>query len=549
MKKSIAMLLALTLTAATAGCSNSASSTPASTSGPSSSAGASSSSASSVAAEKVKFSATFLQNEWHGDPNEMEVFKKLENVSNVEVDWQIYSAGTWKDKKNLLISSGDLPDVMYMSTVDSDDVVKYGPQGMFIDLADLIPKYAPRLNTLFTEMPNYKAVCINPDDGKVYSIARAAERDVQYTQSLHYINKKWLDQLGLQIPKTTDEYYQVLKAFKEKDPNGNGKPDEIPFEFFGNHEKSKQDFQYGALLGSFGYPDLSYSTLSHLLKDTKTGKLVYNAMEPGYRDGIAFYSKMVAEGLWDKEGFTYADTAPMTAKGNNDPQLLGSFTAFDSSFIVPTAQLADYVILEPLAGPNGDRQWLYYGASNGNINGTQFVMTQAAQGKEEGIMRWLDAHFDPETSIELFLGPVGTTLRKTDSGMLDYIETPANMSYSEFRYGNAPVHVPCAIKTEDWGKTIQVMAEDKNKLALSYAHYRPYSQYSSVFVRPNAAESAYLLSGGKDITDYVNKMQVKWLTEGGIEKEWDGYLKELEKLGIAKYMETAQTMVDRTDGK
>ena len=78
-------------------------------------------------------------------------------------------------------------------------------------------EYCPNLKKVFEEMPEYKNICINPDDGKIYSIGRAVEREVMYTSGLLYINKKWLDQLGLPVPETVDEYYEALKAFKEND--------------------------------------------------------------------------------------------------------------------------------------------------------------------------------------------------------------------------------------------------------------------------------------------------------------------------------------------
>ncbi len=484
---------------------------------------------------KTKFTVTFLKNDWHGNPNNMDVFKKMNEKANVEIEWQIYDNATWPDKKNLVIASGDLPNVFYMNALNATDVAKYASQGMLVDLTDLIPKYAPRLNDVFKEMPNYKSICVDPDTGKIFSIGRAAERPVQYTQALQYINKKWLDKLGLDVPKTTDDLYKVLKAFKEKDPNGNGKADEIPYSF-----STKDDFSYTDLFGSFGYTD----TVNHFIKDEK-GKIVYVANKPEYRDAIKFFSKFVQEGLWDKEGFTTADTKMLTAKGNNPDNILGAFAAFDSSFVLPKEKLDDYVILPPLAGPNGKIVARYHGASNGNINGTQFVVSQSAKGKEAAIMGWLNEHFDPTTSVELFLGAVDVCLTKTSSGMLDYIPTPQGKSYSEFRYANSPVHVPCLIRSSDWGKVVAVMDEDKNKMQIAKQYYEQYQTQSSLFLRPNASESKFILSTGKDIDDYVTKVKVKWLTEGGIDAEWDNYVKELDKLGLAKYQETIENIVTR----
>ena len=53
---------------------------------------------------KEKIKVTFIKNEWHGDPNDMEIYKILEEKTGVEVEWQVYSAATWEDKKNLILS-------------------------------------------------------------------------------------------------------------------------------------------------------------------------------------------------------------------------------------------------------------------------------------------------------------------------------------------------------------------------------------------------------------------------------------------------------------
>ena len=132
---------------------------------------------SASADEPVSFSVTFLKNDWHGDPNNMEIMQKLEEEANVDIDWQIYSNATWSEKKNLIINSGDLPDVFYMNAVNATDVAKYGPQGMFLDMTDLIDQYCPNLKAVMESNPTFKALCTNPADGKIYSISRAAERE------------------------------------------------------------------------------------------------------------------------------------------------------------------------------------------------------------------------------------------------------------------------------------------------------------------------------------------------------------------------------------
>lgn len=530
MKKKLSLVLAAAIVALTTSCGQPAAA-------PADSSAATGSSSNSQAGPKVKFSATFIQNDWHGDPNNMETLNKIAERANVEVDWKIYPQATWNDKKNLLISSGDVPDVMYMnSALKANDIAKYAADGMLMDLTDLIPKYAPRLAKVLEEMPNFKAICTNPEDGRIYSIGRAFERESGYGAK-HFINKAWLDKLGLPIPTTVDELYTALKAFKEKDPNGNGIPDEIPFTFYGNLEKPNASYSYGEMFGPFGLPDLA----THFVKSAK-GEIIYTAMQPEYRDAIAYWHKFVKEGLWDKEGFTTPDLTTLTAKGNNNPPIIGMVSTWSDRMVLSADYLDDYVMLPPLKGPDGKQTWLFWGSSNNNVTGPFFSITQNAKGKEEAILRWLDEHFDQETSIELFLGPIGTNLIKDDKGYLTYAPTPEGITYSEFRYGNTPVHVPCAMPMEAWGTLIDLMAEDVNNLPKVKETYQEYATVSTFLTLPTSAQSDWLLSRGKDIDQYVNKMQMKWLVEGGIENDWDSYLSELEKLGIQEYIQLQKDM-------
>lgn len=497
-----------------------------------------------MAEEKTKIRVLFIQNNLHGDPNDMEIYKQMEEKANVEIEWIIYPTATWNDKKQLLLAGGDLPDVFYMNALSLTDVNKYSKQGMLVDLTDLIAQYCPNLTAAFDRMPSFKAACTNQENGRIYNVARAAEREAQYMGGQLYINTAWLEKLNLKMPETLDEYYQVLKAFKEKDPNGNGIQDEIPFTFYYNSNVPDEGYTYQALFGSFGYVDSTTGVAPHCILNEQ-GEIVYAPAQEEYKNAISYFHNMIAEGLWDVEGFTSLDSSAMNAKGYNDPEILGSFISYDETFIVPETRYDDYALVAPLAGPDGQRVWLRNGQSNGNINGTQFQMTAAAKGKEEAIMRWLDCHFDPDFSIQLFLGAEGTTLAKNANGMYEYLPTPDGMSYSEFRYHNAPVHVPCVIAASDWGKTVQVMDEDKQRVDAIKEVYGPYMTQSNLFLLPNTEESDYFLKEGTDLVQFVNNTQVRWLTQGGVETEWDSYLAQLETLGLQKYMTTVNAIYQR----
>ena len=498
----------------------------------------------SSAGGPVEFSATFLKNDWHGDPGQMDVLTRLEQRTNVKVNWQVYPNATWPERKNLILNSGDLPDVFYMNAVNNNDLERYGPQGLFVDLTQLVQQHAPQLQKAFERIPVFKALCISPTDGKMYTIARASERPANPLQGQMYFYKPWLDKLGLRIPTTHLEFYDVLKAFKTQDPNGNGRADELPFVF----SNGETVYSITQLFAMFGYGYGGFVARGNDAATSPVFSVVDNRaiFVPGtdrYKEAIIYIHRLFAEGLLSEEDFATQDTRLLNSKCHADPVIVGSFIAFDSDIVCPADRVKDYIRLEiPMRGPYGDQIWML-GQNPNNMGGTQFVMTNKARN-QEAIIRWMDAHFDPRTSIELFLGPVGTTLVER-GGMLDYAPTPAGMSYSEFRYANCPVHVPLIIAGDDWGKTIQVMEEDAVRLSWMNGVLRPYLTQKFPYSYATATESRFELSQGKDIRDYIKPIEARWLIQGGIEQEWDAFQARLRAMGVDEYTRITQAQVDR----
>ncbi|MFS6554331.1 hypothetical protein VPJ68_02290, partial [Parabacteroides distasonis] len=100
--------------------------------------------------------------------------------------------------------------------------------GILIPLNDLIAEHAPNIQALFKKYPALEAMCTS-SDGNIYALAGWWGDINDYVPDYLYIRQDWLDNLGLEMPHTIDELYDVLTAFKEQDANGNGDPsDEIP---------------------------------------------------------------------------------------------------------------------------------------------------------------------------------------------------------------------------------------------------------------------------------------------------------------------------------
>src|SRR5215213_7626529 len=154
----------------------------------------------------------------------------LEKMFNVKFNWTTttYDNTDASEKRNLALASGDYPDVfMLVPWVDQFsqvDLLKYGSQGVILPLNDLIDQYAPNVKAALEKFPDFKAFATAPD-GTIWGIP-------QFIQCYHcsyankmWVNSKWLKALNIPTPVTTEDFKNMLIAFKEKDANGNGQPD------------------------------------------------------------------------------------------------------------------------------------------------------------------------------------------------------------------------------------------------------------------------------------------------------------------------------------
>ena len=126
---------------------------------------------------------------------------------------------------NVRLSAGtDLADIVRLPNTDGDS--KFQDSGLFIPLNDLIEKYCVNTKKLFEARPDIKAQLTNKD-GEIYFLSSLDMPSNLFM--MMFINKDWLKEVNMEEPTTVEEFYEVMKAFKGHDFNGNGEADEIPF--------------------------------------------------------------------------------------------------------------------------------------------------------------------------------------------------------------------------------------------------------------------------------------------------------------------------------
>ena len=214
------------------------------------------------------------------------VQKEIENRTGNHIEWDTYSSDVETVLQTRLASMEGLPDMVEIPPFDSNvGVDTYSSNGVLIPLNDLLEEYAPNIKALFEKYPALEAMCTS-SDGNIYALAGWWGDINDYVPDYLYIRQDWLDNLGLEMPETVDELYDVLVAFKEQDANGNGNPkDEIPM---ATKNGIKQLYY---LMTGFGYDTNS------LWYTDDSGNVHYAAVEQPYKEMLAFLNKCYSEGL------------------------------------------------------------------------------------------------------------------------------------------------------------------------------------------------------------------------------------------------------------
>ncbi|MEV2271777.1 extracellular solute-binding protein [Nonomuraea africana] len=228
-----------------------------------------------------------------------EIQQAVEKLTGKKLQITWVPNADYSDKTNVTLASDKIPDVMVLQDNKGPSFVKAAEAGAFWDLTDKLGKY-PNLKPR-----NEQARLNSSTNGKNYGIYRVRP----LLRSAVLLRKDWLDKLGLDLPKTTDDLYNVAKAFTEKDPDGNGKKDTYgliipkwPTPIFNSSNP------FNAIDVWFGAPN------GYAMRD---GKLVPEFDTPEFMEANRYLKKMIDEGLVNRD-FATLDTAKW-----NDPFVQG----------------------------------------------------------------------------------------------------------------------------------------------------------------------------------------------------------------------------------
>lgn len=479
--------------------------------------------------EKDSFSFTLFVDDSQEDDDYV-ILDLLEKQTGIKVELMKYPYAVAQEKLALQLNSGDYADCIGGWTLSANSILTYGmEEGVFIPLEEYFEKYCPKI----TEILNLEGVreTMTTPDGHIYSIPYALSApEVSFNP---YINTTWLKNVGMEMPTTTEELREVLRAFKTKDANGNGNPnDEIPF------TTGPDNKHLGELAGWFG---MSVNDEGFTMVD---GKLAFGANTEEYKNGIKFLASLYAEGLIDNEMFTQ-DSAQWKAKGGQN--LYGVSIMYGSGDIMPydAGTKPEWEPLPVLKGSDSVKPVFLRETYGTTVLKNQVVITDNAKNPEI-ICRWWDNLFELENSIQTHNGPLGITLIKGDDGSYTRIDTSKTFSEADqklYDWGNLfpqslPRYVPNGFKIKEEVETYQ-------EKPVVDALYAPFLTEAIPQYWAKAEDATKLADLSTAIKDYITQKKAEWISgQTDIDKDWDAYLAQLEKLKLQELIEIRTSVLN-----
>lgn len=479
--------------------------------------------------------------------------KYLEEKTNINLEFYEFPSSGGGEKLNVMLASNtELPDIICGFHLPNSTFMQYADQEVFLDLTDYMDKYGYWINDMKEQssVNNFEA-CLTAPNGKKYFVPNAIEQIGNWYGGKAFINKKWLDKLGLKMPETTDEFEKVMEAFVTQDPNGNGKNDEIGFTGSKNGWNEKP---VNFLMNSFVYDDYQKGLV---LDDN--GKISLNYMSDEYKEGLDYIRRLAETKALDAQCYTQ-DNNTLRSLCASEDTIVGAFASGspDSLFVDDMTKLQDYVALPPLKGPKG----VGYALRTAPTMRTEGIITKYCK-YPAAAYRLLDFMLSEEASIFARYGVEGKDWKRVDEN------TPCLFKDIGFTSMILPITAYSSVQNSNWhqyGSSFRSkdisnrMAWSGDELDGEYFKAKALTAYldkGPKNVIAAATSSVNMLSLDVDdqtefdglatqIEEYV-KESISLFVSGtyNLTSDWDKFKESLNNLDVNRYLELWQKGYDR----
>lgn len=494
--------------------------------------------------EAVEFDAFISRTRVVKDYNTNEFIKWREEETGIKINFDQVLVDQADERRNLIMSTGEYPDLMINARMDLAQVNTYGSEGVFIRLNELIDEHMPNLKAFLDDNP-YVIGQISDMEGNIYCLPT-----INFTYHVSHprkiwIYEPWLEALDLEMPQTTEEFEAVLKAFKEMDPNGNGEADEIPA---AGAIKGWEANIVGFLMSSFQIEDFRVSNRNAARLINNNGSIEFTANTEGYREGLRYIKSLYDQGLIAEESFTQ-DQKQLKQMGENpDVHILGvgAYGWFGGMTISggESGRYLEFTSVPPLEGPGGLRQ-------------THTVLPTANPGAmitekcDDPVtaVKWFDYLYTVEGSLNAATGLDGWS--PAEEGKIGLNGKPAkyNVTYVFGEEQNSAAYdMPQLLVDEVRGAYVanDPNGNEERLYTETLEKYEPYAvDVSLPILQFSEDEQIEEVEIRTSLISFVDSAEARFIVgDIDIDDDWDEYITELKNRGLDRYIEIYQNAYD-----
>lgn len=488
----------------------------------------------------------------------------LHEKSGFTFNYILYAYDAFKEKVNLALATGEAIDLIIspnqgVAKFSKVEEYKFAQQGLLTPLNDYIEHASVNIKNLFEKWPEFRTNTTTPD-GNIYSLqAVSREGFGTYHGTASYkmwINQTWLDRLELQAPTTTEEFKDVLKAFKENDANGNGDPnDEIPLSTCIAGANVEID---GFLMNAFTYNNPLASAIAPYIRINDAGKVECSVMCDEYRQGIEYLAGLCSEGLLYADSFTQDRATQAALNVTGDAARIGALPAQHLGYLVTSfkdsERYQEYTWLLPLKGPNGVQLTTNLHPSGGGYpNG---LIPYTAQSPEAAF-RLLDFICCDEIAMVLNYGEKGVTWDDADADSKAASGEPASFKTLQVITGDTSAYTMTGWPAiTDVSRSAGVSQDPKAPQGAGQEYilwhatrdYEPFkvdTKYVFPTIYYSEQDNEAMATYKATLNSYIIENKAAFITGSrDLNTEWDAFLSELDAMGMQEYLALLQKNYD-----
>lgn len=479
--------------------------------------------------------------------NEKASFKNITEETGLTLEFQELAAGTSGEQVPLLLAGGNMPDVFWALISDSQILQN---SASFVPLEGMLETYAPNCLKTYNELTavDWKKISTAPD-GHMYGMLGRYESLFENSgDGIQIINKSWLDKVKKDIPTTLEEYKDVLIAFRDGDPNGNGQKDEIPYGFC-------EDMWCASLTNDMGQFGIGHGGAtgdnSNTMYTIIDGKVQGAVNTPEYREYLEFYHDLYSEGLIDQEGFSMKnDVFANKVRGG----LVGTYYSWTALEYLSAEEEKNWVVLPTMKAHEDTVPVANGEIDRSTVQKNKWVITKTCEHPEAALRLWDYLARDVESKMTVAMGEKGKLWDEYEDqpGVYYFIVPEAdpdnpdftfeNMKYTYGTVNDPPLMTIAETPKNDGEISPAAALRDNMVKEVNKDFVKKENQLPQLYVTEEATDERSFLD--TDLYAEVKKFRAQAVMDGFSDSDWEAYCKRLEDLQYSTWLQWYQDFLN-----